>query len=192
MTRAPRVVAVAALVVLATGCVALPGGGQPTAGPTTTAGSGDVARVTHVVDGDTVDVTFSDDREERVRLLGVDTPEVHGDVTPAEYAGVPDTPAGRACLREWGERASALADRRLDGRRVRVATDPAADERGTYGRLLAYVTVVGANESFNYRLVRTGHARVYVSSFGHLEAYRAAADRARDRNRGLWTCRTAS
>lgn len=169
---------VLAVAVLLAGCVA---------GPTAQSPTGESARVTAVVDGDTVEVAYPDGTRETVRLLGVDAPETRGETSPAEFEGVPDTPAARDCLRRWGERATAVAERRLAGREVRVVVG--GDRRGDYGRLLAYVTVADREESFNHRLLRTGHARVYVSEFDRLSEYRATAERARQRNVGLWACR---
>jgi len=102
-----RAVAVAVLVALS-GCAV---DVSPGADATSTAGER-TATVVDVVDGDTLDVRFADGSEERVRLLGVDTPEVHADTAPGEFEGVPDTEAGRACLADWGERATAFAEDR--------------------------------------------------------------------------------
>ena len=126
--------------------------------------TGDVrnATVTHVVDGDTVDVRFADGSTDRVRLLGVDTPEVHVETEPEHFAGVPDTDAGHACLRRAGENASAFVERRIADDRVRVETDPTADRRGGYDRLLAYVHHDGRN--LNYVLLDLDRdAWLYVS-----------------------------
>lgn len=151
--------------------------------------TGDVrnATVTHVVDGDTVDVRFADGSTDRVRLLGVDTPEVHVETEPEHFAGVPDTDAGHACLRRAGENASAFVERRIADDRVRVETDPTADRRGGYDRLLAYVHHDGRN--LNYVLLDRGHAGVYPSTFEQRERFEAAESDARTANRGLWRCR---
>jgi micrococcal nuclease len=66
--------------------------------------------------------------------------------------------------------------------------DPSADRRGSYGRLLAYVRVDGTD--FNYRLVDTGHARVYDTTFARSDRYYAAEGQAQEAGDGLWTCRT--
>ncbi|MFB6172636.1 MAG: lamin tail domain-containing protein [Haloarculaceae archaeon] len=147
-------------------------------------------RVVEVIDGDTVTVRLRNGTRERVRLVGVDTPEVYGENTPGEFEGVPDTATGRACLHGWGERASEFARAALDGRRVGLRFDPNLDRRGYYGRLLAYVVV--ENRTFDYRLVSTGHARVYDSDFVHRDRYLAAEARARRAGRGLWTCATGT
>ena len=149
--------------------------------------AGQSATVTRVVDGDTVEVELADGTVEKVRLIGVDTPEVYSENTPDEY-GVPDTQAGRDCLGRYGDRASEFAVERLAGREVRIVPDENLDERGYYGRLLAYVYVDG--ESFNYRLIQEGYARVFESDFTRRSAYEDAQRAARDADRGLWECAT--
>lgn len=144
------------------------------------------ATVVRVVDGDTVDVRFADGTEDRVRLLGVDTPEVHGEVNPDEFEGVPDTEVGRSCLRSWGERASEFAAERLAGATVTVTVDSEADRRGGYDRLLAYVTVDG--ESFNRALLDGGYARLYDTQFSRRDEFAAAERHARETATGLWSC----
>lgn len=147
-------------------------------------------RVTEVVDGDTVKVQLGNGTRETVRLVGVDTPEVHSETTPDEFEGVPDTEAGRACLRRWGKHASELATSELAGQRIGLVFDPNLDRRGYYGRLLAYVVV--DDGTFNYRLVETGHARVYDSDFARKNRYLGTERRARADGTGLWVCATDS
>lgn len=194
--RRATVVALA-LVVLLAGCstVSLPGtatgpggDGTPPGTPVPSPAPPEVDRtvtVERVVDGDTLKISYANGTEDTVRLIGVDTPEVHAENDPPEFEGVPDTAAGADCLRRWGERASA-ATKELDGRTVGLAFDTNLDRRGYYGRLLAYVVVDGGTH--NFRLVRDGHARVYDSSFSHKETYLAAERRARAGGVGLWTC----
>jgi micrococcal nuclease len=180
-----RALAVAVLLALSgcTGAISPGADGTPTAGERT-------ATVVDVVDGDTVDVRFADGTEERVRLLGVDTPEVYADPSPGEFEGVPDTESGRTCLREWGERASEFATDRLAGESVVVETDAEADRRGGYDRLLAYVTVDGRDQSFNRALLDDGYARLYDTAFTERDAFAAAERRARQNETGLWACAT--
>jgi micrococcal nuclease len=161
-------------------------GGGESAPATATPESGTTVRVTHVVDGDTVDVRFPDGREDTVRLLGVDTPEVRAENDPAEFEGVPETEAGRSCLRRHGERASEFAVDRLDDRRVTLRFDDAAGRRGGYDRLLAYVVV--DDRSFNAALLERGHARLYDSSFRERDRYAALERDAREAGRGVWSC----
>jgi len=129
--------------------------------------------VREVVDGDTMRVEYPDGRTDTIRLLGVDTPETHTAVSPEEFDGVPDTPAGRAWLRTWAEEASAFATERLAGERGEIATDPTADRRGGFDRLLVYVRVDGT--VFNRALLDRGYARLYDTTFSRREAFADAA-----------------
>jgi micrococcal nuclease len=165
-------------------------GVDPAADPTPAPGAGIAATVTEVVDGDTVKVAYRNGTRDTVRLVGVDTPEIYSENTPEEYEGVPETAAGRRCLRRWGERASAHATDRLRDRRVRLAFDPNLDRRGYYDRLLAYVVL--ENRTFNYALVTEGYARVYDSDFSRKSRYLDAERRAREGGTGLWECATDS
>jgi micrococcal nuclease len=149
------------------------------------AGQGRVATVTRVVDGDTVEVRFEDGEEDTIRLLGVDTPETSSENDPAEFEGIPETTAGYDHLANWGDRATEFATEELDGEQVRVLTDPEADRRGSYDRLLAYV-YTDDEESFNRRLLDEGYARMYDSTFSKREAFADAEREARQEERGLW------
>lgn len=177
VVRASTVVAGVGLAVLLAGCAAL--------GPT--GASTDDATVTRVVDGDTVEVRLGDGSTETVRLLGVDAPETGFEPDPAEYEGVPNTTAGRRCLRAAAENATAFLRDRVAGERVRLETDPTADRRGDFGRLLAYVH--RGEGTLNHALVAGGHARVYRTAFAERERLEEAAASARAGDRGLWRCR---
>lgn len=186
MTRHPVTSGLFALLALGSlaGCAGFPV--VPDTGDPTPALDREVA-VVEVVDGDTIEVRMPDGRLETVRLLGVDTPETHADTDPGEFEGIPDTGAGRACLRTAGETATAVVEETLAGETVRVRTDPTANRRGSYGRLLAYVTV--DNESLNRALLAGGHARLYDATFQRRDEFATAEDRAQAASRGLWACR---
>ncbi|WP_313695368.1 lamin tail domain-containing protein [Halorarum halobium] len=158
-----------------------------TPGSTTPPPDGTTVTVVEVVDGDTVRIRYGNGTRDTARLLGVDTPEVYGENTPGEFEGVPDTAAGRSCLGEYGDRASAFADRRLAGEEVTVSFDANEPRRGYYDRLLVYVHHDG--HEFNRLLVHRGLGRVYDSSFEKRDAYYATEADAMDAGRGLWTCR---
>ena len=142
--------------------------------------------VTAVVDGDTIQVAYENGTGDTVRLVGVDTPEVHIENDPTEFEGIPETDDGASCLRGAGTNVSSLAKQRLLGETVGLAFDPNLNRRGYYDRLLAYV--VHDETLFNYRLVETGHARVYDSEFERAELFYAAEETARSDRRGLWRC----
>lgn len=179
MRRGLAILFVCCLAAVTVGCVGVLPGAE---GPSTYNGT-----VVSVADGDTIDVRLADGSVETVRLLGVDTPEVHVPVQPADYPEVPNTTAGRACLRAVGENASDYVTAAVAGTPVRLELDPVADRRGGYGRLLAYVSYDGRN--LNAELVARGYARVYDTAFTEREAFREAAAEARAAGRGVWGCR---
>ena len=195
----PRALLALSLLVALAGCAGLGAevssggsdGGAGDASPEPGAAPGGTTHevtVVTVVDGDTLDVRYADGSTDRVRLLGVDTPEVHAENDPAEFEGVPDTEAGRACLRSAGEDATAAVRERVADREVTVVLDPASDSRGDHGRLLAYVRVDGTD--LNRWLLAEGHARVYDSTFARSEDYYAVESDARDSGTGVWACRS--
>ena len=141
--------------------------------------------ITRVIDGDTVEAKFPNGETDTLRLLGVDTPETTpNSVTPGEFEGIPDTAAGRDHLTQWGYKAKQYAKNQLSGKTVRIEVDPAADRRGSYGRLLVYVYV--GNEHFNEQLLRNGYARVYESSFSSLSEFNSIEADAQQQDEGLW------
>jgi micrococcal nuclease len=133
-------------------------------------GSGDVARVVRVVDGDTILVSV-DGREERVRYIGVDTPETVKPGAPVEC---------------FGKKASARNKALVAGRRVRLVRD--AEERDRYGRLLAYVYRADDGVFVNASLVRDGYAQPLTipPNVAHAGEFASLARAARDAGRGLW------
>ena len=141
------------------------------------------ATVTRVIDGDTVDVTLSDGSTDRVRLLGVDTPEIQSANKPGEYGGI----TNEQCLRQWGFTGKDYANDLLAGKSVTLVLDPIAGDRGTYGRLLAYVEVDGYD--FSKLLVEYGLARAAIEwSSSRVLSYVSYQEAAIANNTGLWSC----
>ena len=133
-------------------------------------------RVTHVVDGDTIDVRMPDGDEETVRYIGVDTPETVK----------PDEP-----VQCGGPMAHAVNKRLVGGRMVTLRFD--AELRDVYGRLLAYVYLPSAGPDgqplfVNAELLRRGLARTLTIAPNDSFASRFAglAARAGALGRGLW------
>lgn len=172
-----------ALLAVSAGCV----GAVPDPGDGSGAGDGSAesrtATVVSVTDGDTVEVEFADGERETVRLVGVDTPEVHVPTSPEEF-GYENTSESRAWLRDRGHEASEFARTELEGEDVTVSTDAEEGPRDPYGRLLAYVRHDG--ELFNERLLRRGYARLYDTEFEHRDAFADAEAAARDEGLGVW------
>jgi len=140
------------------------------------------ATVVRVVDGDTLVARLGDGRTARVRLIGVDTPEVHD----ADKLRREAETSGRdvATIRALGLRATTFTKKHLAGRHIDIERDVTALDR--YGRTLAYVWL--GDELYNVILVREGYAHLItlppnVRYAGTLAAcYRAA----RAARRGLW------
>lgn len=133
---------------------------------------GAAATVTEVVDGDTVDLRFAGGRQERARLLGVDTPETVKPNTPVECFG----PEASAHTKE------VLAP----GTDVLVQRDTEARDR--YGRLLVYLWRRADGLFVNADLVAGGFARTLSiePNTAHRRDLAAAASAATAAGTGLW------
>lgn len=133
----------------------------------------DRARVVRVTDGDTLKVRLADGTEEYVRVIGIDTPEVHG-------------------RRECGGAQASRSMRRLApvGSRVVLVSDPTQADRDRYDRLLRYVHRRGRD--VGRAQVAAGRAIVYVyrnDPFRRTASYQSAERRAATLGRGSWgTC----
>lgn len=130
-----------------------------------------VARVVRVVDGDTIVVSLAG-REERVRYIGVDTPETVKPGAPVECFGKKASARNKALL--------------PPGTRVRLTRD--AEERDRYGRLLAYVYRAQDGLFVNASLVLDGYATPLSipPNVRHAAQFSAEAVEARRAGRGLW------
>ena len=158
---------------------------ETTTPPDAVGGESDTVTVTRVIDGDTMEIAYANGTEDTVRLLGVDTPETTlSRVSPDEFAGIPDTTAGRDHLFNWGERSTTLAETELEGTQVEMVFDPDSDRRGYFGRLLVYLYVDG--ENFNERLLTEGYARMYDSQFSLREEFATVEQEAQATSVGLW------
>ncbi len=127
------------------------------------------AEVQRVSDGDTFVATVKG-RRERIRVIGVDTPE---SVSPNQ----PDEP--------YGEEASDFAKHYLDGETVRLAGD--AEPRDRYGRMLAYVWLEDGT-FWNALLVAEGYAQQLTvpPNVTYERLFRRLVSEARRQDRGLW------
>jgi len=135
-------------------------------------------RVARVIDGDTLDVDVPVGRQAttRVRLVGVDTPEM------------PDR--DRAGMHFAGE-ATAFARDAVEGRRVRLELLPTGPTTDKYGRLLAYVVRIDDDRMLNAMLVEGGFG--YADwRFAHPRdrEFRRLERTARRKRVGLWAAAT--
>jgi micrococcal nuclease len=142
------------------------------------------AVVVQVVDGDTIDVEV-DGRRERVRLIGIDTPEI-------AHEAFDDRPANETEC--FGDEAHEYTRALLPtGVAIRLERDIVG--RDDYGRVLAYVHRASDGIFVNFELVRQGYAQplTFPPNVTHAELM---VDAARDAERddvGLWAgCTTAT
>ncbi len=125
------------------------------------------------VSDDTLTVDLQDGR--RVRLIGIDTPEM-GYSPRAQVEGVNDP---------FAEEAKAFLREQAEGRRIRLEFGPEAEDR--YGRTLAYL-VLEDGTNLNAELLRRGLARAY-RRFEHprLGQFIELEQEAREAGIGLWS-----
>lgn len=129
------------------------------------------ATVVRVVDGDTIVVAIGE-VDERVRLIGIDTPESVDPRSPVDCFGPEASGAARALLPE--------------GTEVQLVRDVEARDR--YDRLLAYVYRVDDGTFVNLSLAEQGFAEVatFPPNVAHTDELVAAVAQARHQGLGLW------
>ncbi|MGH7772895.1 MAG: thermonuclease family protein [Candidatus Binatia bacterium] len=127
-----------------------------------------------VIDGDTLLVSPN----EKIRLIGVDTPE---------------TKHPKKSVECFGQEAKEFTKKMVAGRRIRLEfdqTNSAFGHRDRYGRTLGYVYL--ENGTFlNAEIIRQGYGHAYTQfPFRYLEEFRLLQRQARQRGLGLWSsCR---
>jgi len=126
--------------------------------------------VHEVIDGDTIEIRTPAGELERVRLKGIDAPELARGGKPAGYFA--------------SESKRYLRDR-IDARQVVLQFD-GTDLRDRYGRLLAFVYLT-ENDNINMAMVQNGYAYVDRRFHSHLQSKLGQAEgEARRKERGLW------
>jgi micrococcal nuclease len=141
-------------------------------------GRTETARVVRVVDGDTIIVDRGHGNE-RLRYIGMNTPETVKPDTPVEWMG-PEASAANKTL--------------VDGREVVLEKD--VSETDQYGRLLRYVWLREGDGwlMVDLELVRLGFAQVstFPPDVRWVDALIAAQRAARNAGVGLWGPRSAA
>lgn len=134
-------------------------------------------KVVRVVDGDTLLVNYNG-TEEKVRLIGINTPET---VDP------------RKTVECFGKEASTRMKELVDGKLVRLEFDNTQDTRDIYGRLLAYVYLED-NQMLNRKMVAEGYAYeyTYMTPYKYQADFREVQTLARSSGRGLWAPNTCA
>jgi micrococcal nuclease len=133
--------------------------------------------VIKVVDGDTIDVSI-DGKTERIRLIGINTPET---VDP------------RKTVECFGKEASDKAKSILSGKKVFLEADITQGERDKYNRLLRYVFLEDGT-NFNLQMIKDGYAYedTYEVPYKYQLEFKAAQKYAQENLKGLWSSDTCS
>ena len=128
-------------------------------------------QVVHVVDGDTLDIAVGDSIA-RLRLIGMDTPEVVDPRKPVQCFG-----------REASEKAHEL----LDGKQVLTESDPSQGTFDKYGRTLEYVRLPDGM-LYNEYMIASGYAHEYTYHlpYKYQAAFKADEKAARENQLGFW------
>lgn len=124
------------------------------------------ARVVKVYDGDTIEL----DNGERIRYIGIDTPEIYHPYKPIEY---------------YGEEAYRFNKKLVGGKRVGVELD--VQKKDKYGRTLAYIYLEDGT-FVNAELVKQGYAQILTipPNVKYQDLFLRLQREAREARRGLW------
>ena len=125
----------------------------------------EIYKVKRVIDGDTLLLVNG----ERVRLIGVDTPETKHPQKPVQY---------------FGREAYLFTKQMVDGKEARFEFE--RQKRDRYGRLLAYVYLLDGT-FLNAEIIKQGYGSAYTRfPFKYKEEFRRYEREARENRRGLW------
>lgn len=139
--------------------------------PKSTDESTQVFTVTRVIDGDTIEILYSDTKR-KIRLIGIDTPET---VDP------------RKLIQCFGKEASEKTKSLLKDRHVWLQKDSIGDTIDKYGRLLRYVYRYPDSLFINAELIKQGYAYVYLTyPFSKSEEFKTYQAEAKEKELGLW------
>ena len=133
--------------------------------------SGESYPIVRVVDGDTI-IALINGAQEKVRLIGLNTPETVDPRKPVEC---------------FGKEASDEAKKILTGKSVRLETDPSQSIRDKYDRLLAYVFLPDGT-NFDEMMIENGYGYEYTydTPYKYQTEFKNAEKEARENKRGLW------
>ena len=139
----------------------------------------DVYTVSRVSDGDTL--VLSDGQ--KVRLIGVDTPEMEDEARNRRNAAYNRISAG--VVNDFAFKAKQYVREQVEGRPVRLEYDWQRQDK--YGRTLAYVYRQPEGTFLNAEILRQGYGFAYLRfPFKYSEQFRVYAQEAREAKRGLW------
>ena len=127
--------------------------------------------VVKVIDGDTIDVMVNGTKE-RIRMIGVNTPETVDPRKPVEC---------------FGREASSKTKSLLAGKKVILEKDDSQGDRDKYNRLLRYV-VLPDSTNVNLALIEQGYAYEYTynTPYKYQADFKNAQKLAMNQQKGLW------
>jgi micrococcal nuclease len=145
--------------------------------------SAEQATVLSVSDGDTVVLQIARNRE-RVRLIGIDTPESHSNPRAKKQAARNHQDV--LSIIEQGK-AAALYTKNLLPRGTSVRIEHDIEKRDHYGRVLAYLWLP-SGEMINEKILASGYAYplTIAPNVKYQERFLKAFHEARKAKRGLW------
>jgi micrococcal nuclease len=127
-------------------------------------------KVIKVIDGDTIEV-YENKKIERVRMIGLNTPETVDPRKPVECFGV--------------EASTKLKDL-LSNQIVRLESDETQTNLDKYGRQLRYVYL--NNENINQKMIEEGYGfeYTYKTPYKYQKEFKESQKRAQQKSSGLW------
>jgi micrococcal nuclease len=134
--------------------------------------------VQKVVDGDTIDI-YMNGVTTRLRLIGMDTPEIVDPRKPVQC---------------FGPEASAEGHKLLENTWVRLESDPVTGTLDKYGRTLAYVFLQDGT-LYNEFMIREGFAHEYDydnQKYEYRTEFQAAQKAAKAEKKGFWADNTCA
>lgn len=127
-------------------------------------------RVLRVEDGDTITVDM-DGNDERIRMIGVDTPETQDPRKPVQC---------------YGRAATNFTKELINNQNVRLESDSQSDNRDRYDRLLRYVYLPDGR-LVQAEIIKQGYGFAYTSfPFTKSDEFRTHQQQAREQDKGLW------
>lgn len=135
-------------------------------------------QVLRVTDGDTIHINYNG-KDEKVRFIGLDTPETKDPRKPIQC---------------FGREATAKMTELAENKNIRLEFDKTQGERDKYGRLLAFVYNEDS-KNLAYEMIRQGYGNEYTynsNPYKYQNEFKEAARKAREENKGLWAENTCA
>lgn len=136
-----------------------------------TVSSNSFHRIVKVIDGDTIMVEV-EGKKQSIRLIGINSPEVSDRRRPVEC---------------FGKEASKKAKEILEGKKIKLESDPTQGDKDKYNRLLRYIFLEDG-KNFNKIMIEEGYAFEYTYNipYKYQTEFKNAQKQAEENKKGLW------